>query len=313
LFEGPRVLWTDGAHPEEGVKAVYAEKSFSFQHSLAVLSAPDTFDGRLTARFLTAYLRSPMGVWLLLLLSSSVASERPKLHVQEALDWPFWTLENHPYPEHARSIMQEVDILLSDVEMGSDLQQPHMWASLQPHINKLIYKYFNLTEEDIALIEELSSFAGPAIQPSSLRHSALMRPLRQIPSYEMMQEYCQVLVTTLCRWRDVTGGTGSISASPWSGRTVPIGAAVIYLDQESQNDRLGDDSIIQELAAALSRVTASADDTLMTIPDVALVDGKRIFLIKPMVSRFWLRRRAIEDASHLALQLQSISKVREHA
>ncbi|MGO3934207.1 N-6 DNA methylase [Rhodopseudomonas pseudopalustris] len=89
-FKGPRVIWPDGTHPENGVKAVFAEDPFSFQHSVGVLSAPDTETGRLEARFLTAYMRSSMGTWLSLLLSPSVAAERPKLHVNELLSWPYW-------------------------------------------------------------------------------------------------------------------------------------------------------------------------------------------------------------------------------
>ena len=95
-FEGPRVIWPDGTHPENGVKAVFADAPFSFQHSVAVLSAPQTAAGRLEARFLTAYMRSSLGTWLSLLLSPSVAAERPKLHLKELLGWPYWPLARHP-------------------------------------------------------------------------------------------------------------------------------------------------------------------------------------------------------------------------
>ena len=180
LFDGPRVLWTDGAHPEGGVKAVYAEAAFSFQHSLAVLSAPPTEEARLTARFLTVYLRSPMGLWLLLLLSGSVASERPKLHVSEALDWPFCTPNRHPQPKRAREIMREIDCLLRAAEESDELLQHHVWCNVQREANQLVYEYFQLSTDDIAMIEELSGLAGEALQPTSLRYQALMRPLRHM-------------------------------------------------------------------------------------------------------------------------------------
>lgn len=314
LFEGPRVLWTDGAHPEDGVKAVYAEDAFSFQHSLAVLSAPATEDGRLMARFLTAYLRSPMGLWLLLLLSSSVASERPKLHVQEALDWPFWSLERHPQPEKARVLMAEVDTLLTLVERTEPILQAHVWGNVQPELNRLVYTYFGLDDEDVALIEELATYAGPAIQPTSLRHRALVRPLRQPPSKDLMEEYCQALGKAMRRWRNATGGDGDVTVTPWSGRSLPIGAAVLSLgDSAHSPQRVGDDTIVDELAAAFRRVAIASTESLLTVPDLALVDRDRIFLVKPLVARFWLRRCAIEDASRLALQLQSVARARAHA
>ncbi|WP_181168851.1 N-6 DNA methylase [Mesorhizobium sp. B2-4-17] len=313
LFRGPRVLWTDGAHPEDGVKAVYAEIPFSYQHSLAVLSAPDTERGRLTARFLTAYLRSPMGLWLLLLLSSSVASERPKLHVREAMDWPFWPIERHPAPDEAESIMTQVDHLLTTVEAEEELLQPHRWSTIQYRANELVYAYFRLTPDEIAMIEELSTLAGAALQPTSLRHQSLMKPLRQAPSMQLMQGYAEALCKTLYEWRNATGGTGEIRVATWTGRSVPLGATVLTLGDSAIADRFEDDSIIEILASALKRVTERPAENLLTIPDMAVVDGNRIFLIKPLVSRFWMRRCAVEDANRLALQLQSVPKERAHA
>lgn len=314
LFKGPRVLWTDGAHPEDGVKAVYAEAPFTFQHSLAVLSAPDTEQGRLTARFLTVYLRSPMGLWLLLLLSSSVASERPKLHVREAMDWPFWPIDRHPAPGEAMSIMAEIDELLKEVEAEGELFQPNRWSAIQCRANELVYAYFRLTTDEIAMIEELSTMAGAALQPTSLRHESLIKPLRQAPSIQLMRSYAEALCKTLCEWRNATGGTGEIQVATWTGRSVPVGAAVLTLGHSSlATDRFDDDSIIEILASALKRVMERPGEDLLTIPDMAVIDGNRIFLIKPLVARFWMRRCAVEDANHLALQLQSLSKDRVRA
>lgn len=310
IFEGPRVLWPDGAHPIDGVKAAYAEALFTHQHSLAVLSAPNTNEGRLTARFLTAYLRSPMGMWLLLLLSSSVASERPKLHVREAMNWPFWTPAQHPAPESARAVMEEVDRLLAFVERSDELLQPQVWAQTQPAVNALVYAYFNLTPDEIELIEELAALAGPALQPTSLRYRALMKPLRQAPSTDLMSNYAETLAETLRKWRDATGGQGEIHTAIWTGRNVPVGAAILALNGGADNDRIGDDAMIEVLSETLRRTTDLPPETLMTIPDLALIEGSRIFLIKPMISRFWLQHRAIEDANRLALQMQSLSAAR---
>jgi hypothetical protein len=312
LFEGPRVLWPDGTHPEDGVKAVYAEEAFSFQHSLAVFSAPATKDGRLTARFLTAYLRSPMGLWLLLLLSSSVASERPKLHVREALDWPFCSLERHPEPEKARSIMVAVDMLMAQAENADELVQPNCWSKVQSEVDRLVYSYFELDADEIAMIEELAMLAGPAIQPTSLRHGSLSKPLRIAPSEGMMNAYATKLAECLGDWRDATGGSGDIRVATWTGRSVPLAAAVLTLGDQVP-DRRQDDSVIDALAQALQRVTTLSTENLLTLPDVAIVDGARIFLVKPLIARFWMRRCAFEDANRLAVQLQAISQRRLEA
>lgn len=306
LFEGPRILWPDGAHPEQGVKAIYADTPFSFRHSLAVLSAPDTDEGRRMAKFLTAYLHSPMALWLLLLLSSSVASERPKLHLDEALNWPFWTPDRHPDPKLARAMLAEVDSIFEDAATADNLFAGRAWEARHEELNACVYRYFGLTGSEIRFIEELANYAGPALQPTSLNFKALTKPLRRPPSPEQTQRYCQAFLQTLEAWRDATGGQGEMSAVAWTGHTVPIGAAVLTLGAPSQT-KISDDHIAEELLRTYHRLAQSPGEDLMLAPDLALVDGARIFIVKPLIARFWLERSAVEDASRLALELQAIA------
>lgn len=305
LFKGPRVIWPDGTHPANGVKAVYSDKAFSFQHSLAVLSAPDTPDGRRLARFLAIYLRSPLAIWLLLLLSSSVSGERPKLHLQEAMDWPFWHPENHPEPEKAAAILSRIGAIFDELEAADDFSRSRRWDELSETAFNQVYAYFGLTDAEVGQIEELVHFAGPAVQPSNLTFKSLSRPLRKEPSEELVAAYCDCLVDTLRRWRDTTGGVGEISAAPWIARSVPLGAAVISLDDEVSSRH--DDGIATELLSTLNRLANARGEDLLSVPDLTLVENSRIYIVKPMIARFWLRRSAVEDAGNLALRLQSIS------
>ena len=307
LFDGPRVLWPDGVHPARGVKAVYADQPFSVRQSFAVLASPKTEIGRLFARFLTAYFRSPMGVWLLSLLSSSVVSERPKLHIGEALDWPFWSLEDHPNPKFAKCVLTKIDLEFRRVEDSSDLQQPEIWNCVRPTVNRLVYSYFQLSENDIAMIEEFASLAGPALQPTSLKHNALLRPIREAPDENLMKSYSGALKETLSQWRDATGGKGSIQVVPWTGSCVPIGAAVLTLGNQEMPDKLKDDSVIKHLLQARMCHRDRPKDSLFTVPHVTAIEGNRIYLIKPLIARFWMRRCAIEDGNELAMRLQALS------
>jgi len=100
-----------------------------------------------------------------------------------------------------------------------------------------------------------------------------------------------------------------LDVSAWTGRSVPLGAAVLSLNA-TESDRPQDDMVITELAVSFAKYSQSPVETLLTVPDIALVEGSRIFIVKPLVTRFWLQRCAIEDASRLALQLQSIAAAR---
>lgn len=308
LCEGPRVLWPDGAHPEEGVKAVYSEVPFSFQHTMAVLSPPKSELNRQIAKFLAVYLRSPLGLWLLFLLSSSVASERPKLHVQEALEWPFWHPEDHPRPAVAARILERCDRLMKEIEEAHVLSQPRLWESSRAEFNSLVYSYFCLERNEISAVEELAEYIGPAIQPSSLSFDALNRPLRKPPDAMMLTAYCESLSEAVGAWRDATGGRGSVTVTAWTAARVPIGAAVLKLGKgRSGKSRVADDRVFDELAQTFERLYSSSTNLMLSTPDLALVEDDTIFLIKPLIARFWLTRRAQEDASQLAIELQSIA------
>ncbi|RYG85759.1 MAG: hypothetical protein EON58_22580 [Alphaproteobacteria bacterium] len=170
-----------------------------------------------------------------------------------------------------------------------------------------------MSDDEIAMIEELATFVGPALQPSSLNHNALSKPLREAPSIAHLSEYANALSNTLLAWRDATGGSGDISVRTWTGNTVPLGAAIITLGNPDEKNRIGDDSIIEELSASLNKVASYSAESFLTIPDVAVIDGNRIFLVKPLVMRFWMRRCAVEDANQLAIQLQALSRIRMQA
>lgn len=315
LFEGPRVLWPDGTHPENGVKAIYTDQPFTFQHSLGVLSAPNTDAGRQVAKFIACYLRSPLGIWLSLLLSASVASERPKLHVEELLEWPFWRPDKHPKPPEAKQVLDEVERIFALIEEQEGTFQPRVYDKYKAELDDLVFRYFSFQEEEKILVRELAEYAGPSLQPTSLRYSALLKPLRAPPNEELLKAYCSRVQHAFHRWRDVTGGVGQIQVSAWAAKTVPIGAAVISLRHAVGKDlaasRIQDDSILADLTEALERVAGRDDNALLSIPNLTIFDEGRIIVVKPLVSRFWLQRAAIEDVGRIVKEIQALDRVRQ--
>ncbi len=316
-FKGPRVIWPDGTHPANGVKAVFAEDPFSFQHSVGVLSAPDSENGRLEARFLTAYMRSSMGTWLLLLLSSSVAAERPKLHVNEFQSWPYWPIERHPQPKKAKAILKKVDRLFTAIENAEPLTRPAKYAARKSEFEVLVFDYFDLRPDERVLIQELATYAGPSLQPASLSYEMLVKSMRRPPPRDMIDRYCQRLVDILTGWRDATHGKGELTAVAWTARSVPLGGIVVTISGSKSRkmsvNRLEDDGVVAELLNTVSAAIDGSPEQLLTVPDVIAIKGDRITIVKPLVTRFWLERAAIEDASKLAAEINAIRRAKSLA
>lgn len=308
LFCGPRILWPDGTNPAKGINAIYADAPFTFQHSLGVLSAPNDEIGRLTARFITCYMRSTLGSWLSILLSASVSAERAKLHKAELADWPFWSLSDHPDRPRAERVLHEVDAVMASIETTGILSAPAAYAALVERLNELVFDYFGINKGERATIIELARVIGPSIQPAGLGYKSMVKPLRSQPDATILAKYAERLLAEMARWRDATGGQGDLAATIWTARRVPLGAAILQIvhdDDVHPQPRVADDDILEEIGAALVRVAGRADAGLFRIPNLTIIDGRRILIIKPLVARYWLERSSVADAARIAVELQA--------
>ncbi len=137
----------------------------------------------------------------------------------------------------------------------------------------------------------------------------LVKSMRRPPPRDKIDRYCQRLVEVLTEWRDVTGGRGELSAVAWTARSVPLGGVIVTIPKPNSRklvNRLEDDSIVAELLNTVSAAIDGSPEQLLTVPDVIAVKGDRITIVKPLVTRFWLERAAIEDASKLAAEINAI-------
>lgn len=316
LFTGPRILWPDGTNPAKGINAVFADAPFTFQHSLGVLSAPNDETGRLTARFITCYMRSTLGSWLSILLSASVSAERAKLHKAELADWPFWSLSVHPDRARAERVLREVDTVITSIEGAETILAPAAYVALVKRLDELVFDYFGINEGERAAIIELARVIGPSIQPAGLGYKSMVKPLRAQPDATMLGKYADRLSAEMARWRDATGGEGDLAATVWTAHRAPLGAAILEIadgDDAPPQPRVADDNILEEISAALLRVAGRADASLFRIPNLTIIDGRRILIIKPLVARYWLERSAVADAARIAVELQAAQQTSETA
>lgn len=49
------------------------------------------------------------------------------------------------------------------------------------------------------------------------------------------------------------------------------------------------------------------------MPNLTIVDGKRILVVKPLVTRYWLERAASADAARIAFELQTLAPTPQSA
>jgi hypothetical protein len=231
--------------------------------------------------------------------------------------WPYWPIARHPQPKKAKAILKKVDRLFTAIENAEPLTRPAKYAARKPEFEELVFDYFDLRPGERVLIQELATYAGPSLQPGSLTYEMLVKSMRKPPPREMIDRYCERLVDILTEWRDVTGGKGQLTAVAWTARSVPLGGVIVTISETKSRkapvNRLEDDGIVAELLNTVSAAVDGSPEQLLTVPDVIAIKGDRITIVKPLVTRFWLERAAIEDASKLAAEINAIRRAKSLA
>jgi hypothetical protein len=124
-------------------------------------------------------------------------------------------------------------------------------------------------------------------------------------------------VHVLTEWRDTTGGKGELNAAAWTARSVPLGGVVVTITESKSRtapvSHFEDDHVVAELLDTVANAMDGSPEQMLTVPDVIAVRGDRITIVKPLVTRFWLERAAIEDASKLAIEIRSIRRAKSLA
>jgi hypothetical protein len=315
LYEGPRVLFTDGLTDRYVVRAAYSDEKFAFRSSVAAIGG--AADDASLIKFLTAYLRSPLATYLMVLTAYSVTSERPRVAVDDIEALPFCAPEKHPKPEWAHEIVKEVAQLLDNVSNEPEWQRDHAYDRVQSRLFDLVYEYFGVGNSDQTLVAETVKWVVPSIQPAE--YDQLTTPLLQRPSREEIAVYAGTLAAELRGWRELRRGDGSLTVSATLGDDNDFFGAV-----RIRTDRSGSDAtqivhstdefskLLTELEQAL-HLAASSRSTreLFKIPNLLVLAGNSFYLIKPMRRRFWLAKTAFADADQIAQTIQAAAWSRE--
>jgi hypothetical protein len=309
LYEGPRVVFTDGLTDRYTVRAVYSDQKFAFQSSVAAIGA-STADADLI-KFLTAYLRSPLATYLMILTGYAVTSERPRIAVDDIEALPFCAPEDHNAPERARAIVKHAGQLIDIVAQEAEWQRVHAYHGIRDKLFDLVFDYFDLTVSDRLLVKETVMWVAPSIQPAS--YNELTTPLLQRPHQEEITRYVGALAGELRAWREFRNGTGSLEISAVLGNSNYFFGAIRVATKPKSSDATqilhSSDAfsrLLNELDSSL-RLAASAlaAHELFKLPNLTVLAGDAFYLVKPLRRRFWLAKAALSDADHIAKIVQA--------
>ena|GEM_PF-426003 len=317
LFDGPRIVFPDGPAPDRTVRAAFVKDAASFMSSVAAIVGPVEDEDLL--RFAAIYLRSDLVRYFMVMQLYQLLSDRDRVSLTDIDRFPFYPPERHPQPETARAIVRQVADMTRELERTNPLQREQRWMEQRPDVERLLESYFGLDDDAQAMVHETVESILPAMRPYGLSRVFELARLRV--SESQAAAYTIALRTELEAWRDARGGEGVFAVDAFltrQDRSGPFGIVRVSLTPtgkpKAQSTR--DDAVVQQVLAQLRQhdlLPLSVSESLYFVPDVVLVAGDAVYLIKPQAERLWLRRQARRDAERIVEATTRVPRANERA
>lgn len=329
LFVPPLVVVSQGFG-----KVAFCDFPVLFQDSLQSITVASQ-DSRKRAAdadlliFLCVYLRSRLARYYLYHTSANWGVERDKVHLFELLQLPFpLPGDNYASPK-AEAIVAKVAVAVRGLrtEIAPGLKKLHKEReklgltceskeflarlhtfneermkrvdALQTRLERDICRYFDLTDEETALIEDTATVIEPSSTPTTrkdVREAAL-------PSLEDIEDpglrnYATMLTATLNHWAE--GGSFRVEASAVRFTVRPVVLFTLRKTREPQPFHFG--KLTKSIESTLSRIHAAGVERQgrWEYPrTVTLFEGSFIYLLKPTGCIHWTRTAALNDADEI--------------
>ncbi|MEW8026296.1 MAG: N-6 DNA methylase [Candidatus Thiodiazotropha sp.] len=303
-YRAPHVLIPQGIDSSQGrLRASYCTQDLTFRHSIQGISF-DRNDAKL-AKFLTVLLNSSLIAWFLFHHSSNTGMERDKVHQEQLLEIPFPLPDQISGNSHATKALDEAVRLMDRLISKKDELLKSAHAEFLPDIDKIVYQYFGLHENQILLIEDSLNHIIPSMQPRA--HSKTMPSLWKDTTESDWKNYAYHLSSGLSNWinkpyRATTDLTGS------SSDLVVLGVRLTDNPDAHTFSNNREADIDQILPLIWKSMPEQLPGNFQLIPDLRIFIDDVLYLVKPRKRRFWLGSTALADADAIAADLLGLAK-----
>ncbi|MGE5546848.1 MAG: N-6 DNA methylase [Solirubrobacterales bacterium] len=296
-FKGPHILIPQGVKRDEGrLRATYTEQDITFRDSIQAIRFPEA--DRPRAKLLTAILNSKLAAWYAFHQTANLGTDRAKVHQEELLDLPFPAPEDLPDPEKAYGVARQICDLIDAAQLGSDLPLLAGTSVSVDMVDELVYRYFDLTEAEVAIVDDTLKYIVPAMQPRDGDVPDIWRPAR----YENRSAYGNALAKALQEW--VAPGKAVLVDLVASCADLGVVAVSVNAEnkQQAYTESLSGD-LEGLLTTAWQMLPSKMSGNFQMLPDLRIALCNKLYLFKPMTLRNWLSSTALSDADAIVADL----------
>jgi len=322
LFTPPLVLWNKGF-----TDAAFFDYLVRFQDSLRSIAGTESEIDNLM--FLAAFMRSKLARYFVFHTSASLGTERDQVHISEVMRLPFYLADSQVAGEDSGSMIAKIaarirrlknemeasavklDVKLRSTEFhlrcedeDTDEKMRRKWLlgqrqksrKVQAELEPLIYAYFGLNEQEIALVEDTCDIFDKSDTPRSLDAAKSIPTLRPLDAAGL-EPYAEMLTATLNSW-----ATGTLRVSASGGVDGDVGLGLIELNQGKSPSSFRTRDVSGKLVKALHALEEASTErhgSLAYLRRPWVFDGTRIYILKPSLMGQWTRTAALNDAAAL--------------
>ena len=300
-FDGPRVLIPQGIGNRR-LKAAYSETPFTFQHAIQAIAVPGA--DRESAKLLAALLNSKLLFWFAFHSTSSIGSERPKVHQDQLLDLPFPAPEETPEPQRSRNAAKGLIALIDGApgKLDRPMQPPNLLDRMLDKVDRLACNYFALTEREMLVVEETWEYIVPALQP---RPSAFPR-IWEPPTDEQRRGYAQVLTSSLDDWTEADSRVSVALVA--SNHDLAVLRLRLCSTQDWAEYKEESNEVGKLLADVARESNTELPGNIHQVSNLRMYAGDDMYMVKPNSLRFWMRSAAQDDAEQVVVDVEEFRR-----
>jgi hypothetical protein len=317
LFQPPLVLVNNGF-----TKFSFVDFPAFYQHSLTGICDPKGGDNDLL-RFFTVYVKSKLATYFLFHTASSWGTERDRVLVHELMRLPF-PLPGNPYTSpdaesivatvasRMRQLQQEIRELYSQANLAAEdevdfelkaesIEQTRRRRveQLQAEFEPLVYHYFDLSDEEIALVEDTCDFYEPSSTPTT--PNSPIPTLQETTEHDRL-DYSSLLCETLNEWSRIDQPKGKKQPFYLSARSSVLdktGMVLVTIKKSAKKTAARDVAGNARLGKAVARIAEASKEErgpFEYLRSIVFGDGDQIHILKPDLLGHWTRTSALNDA-----------------
>jgi len=315
IYKRPLVLINKGFS-----KFAYCDFDVFFQDSMRGISG-DPSDACLL-RFLVTYLKSRLAMYFSFHTAGSMGTERSEVRLHEVMRLPFPLPESDGSHKDAEAIVSEVAVqmkkLQSEVaaeyakaeESGEfKLRSQSLGDSrkqrikrLQGDLEPLVYRYFKLTKNEIAHVEDTCNIIRESATPESPTKQTLTT--KKTTTLDR-KRYANLLCKTLNKWSksdQPAGGQLPFYFNADIATLSDVGMVMLTLSQGRAERGPNEKESHREFSGVIERLTDASSyeqGSFEYLRGTIFADRRKIRIIKQDMLGQWTRTAALNDADRV--------------